>query len=220
MEGNPGKVPERVRLHSQSPPKGAEQSQQRKGKDRNDKLVSSPGAHAPKGSSISVHREPIDTSFARMTPPTGSPAFLNWASSQPPLADDGVLCPRLRNNREAGQRASTLAAQSNTLPQPQLQSSTSFHEELDAGCSLTRAEVWEQEQSLCSRARNENQKSKPRITIFRWHSRSQSQPLSHRSCQAWAGWAGHSLLGFIVHFFSSFARSYSVSGYQCPTKDH
>lgn len=26
MEGNPGKVPEMVRLHSQGPPKGAEQS--------------------------------------------------------------------------------------------------------------------------------------------------------------------------------------------------
>lgn len=156
-------------------------------KDRNDKVVPSPGAHTPKASSSSIHREPIDTSFARMTPSTGSPAILNWASSQSPLAEDGVLCPRLRNNREAGQRAGALAAQSNAVPQPQLQSSASFREECDAGCFLTRAEVWEQEQSLCSGARDENQKSKPRITIFGWHSRSQSQPLSHRSCQAWKG---------------------------------
>lgn len=117
MEGNPENVPERVRLHSQGPPKGAEQSQQRKGKDRNDQLVSSPGAHAPKGSSSSVHREPTDTSFARMTPPTGSPAILYWESSQPPLAEIGVLCPRLRNNREAGQRAGWLPrAMLNPLP--------------------------------------------------------------------------------------------------------
>lgn len=67
-----------------------------------------------------------------MTPPTGSPAILNWASSQSPLAEDGVLCPRLRNNREAGQRAGALAAQSNALLQPQLQSSASFREECDA----------------------------------------------------------------------------------------
>lgn len=155
-----------------------------------------------------------------MTPSRGSPAILSWASSQSPLAEDGVLCPRLRNNREAGQRTGALAAQSNALLQPQLQSSASFREECDAGCFLTRAEVWEQEQSLCSGARDENQKSKPRITIFGWHSRSQSQPLSHRSCQAWKEWEGHSLLEFIVHFFSSLAYSYSVSGYQCPMKDH